>query len=71
VILVTEQLPADYRPYLLWSPLAHAMQLLRSAYFEGYKSEDASAAYFFIGFGVMVIVAVMAQQSVRARAIPV
>jgi hypothetical protein len=47
------------------------MQLLRSAYFEGYKSEDASAAYFFIGFGVMVIVAVMAQQSVRARAIPV
>ncbi len=70
VILVTEQLPADYRPYLLWSPLAHAMQLLRSAYFEGYKSEDASPQYFFIGFGVLVIVAVAAQWSVRPRSVP-
>ena len=69
VILVTEQLPMDYRPYLLWSPLAHAMQLLRSAYFEGYKSEDAVPQYFFIGFGLLVIAAVIAQRSVRPRAV--
>ena len=70
VVLVTEQLPTEYRPYLLWSPLAHAMQLLRSAYFEGYKSEDAVPHYFFIGFGVLVIAAVVAQWSVRPRSVP-
>lgn len=70
VILVTEQLPADYRPYLLWSPLAHALQLLRSAYFDGYDSEDASAEYFFVGLCVLVIAAFAAQRAVRPRAVP-
>jgi len=70
VILVSEQLPLQYRPYALLSPLAHAEQLLRSAYFEGYKSEDADPRYFFICFGVLVLSAVVAQRLVRSRSNP-
>ena len=70
VFFVSEQLPADYRPYMLWSPFAHALQLLRSAYFEGYTSEDADPEYFFICFGLLVLVAIVAQRSVRSRSIP-
>jgi len=70
VILVSEQLPVQYRPIVLWSPLAHAEQLLRSAYFEGYKSSDASAQYFFVCFGFLILAAVIAQRLVRSRSIP-
>jgi len=70
VILVSEQLPAAWRPYALWSPLAHAMQMIRSDYFEGYKSEDASPEYFFIGLGILIVIAVISQRVVRWRSIP-
>ena len=70
VILVSEQLPVQYRPLVLWSPLAHAEQLLRSAYFEGYKSEDASVQYFFVCFGFLILAAAIAQRLVRSRSIP-
>ena len=40
VFFVTEQLPEEYRAYVLWSPTAHGMQLLRAAYFPGYASSD-------------------------------
>jgi|GEM_PF-372627 len=46
VFFVSEQLPEQYRKYVLWSPFAHGMQLLRSAYFDSYSSHDASFAYF-------------------------
>lgn len=70
VILVSEQLPVAYRPIVLWSPLSHAEQLLRSAYFEGYKSEDADPTYFFVCFGFLVLAAIIAQRIVRSRSIP-
>jgi capsular polysaccharide transport system permease protein len=70
VILVSEQLPVQYRWVVLWSPLSHAEQLLRSAYFEGYKSEDADPHYFFVWLGVLAVVAFISQRLVRSRSIP-
>jgi capsular polysaccharide transport system permease protein len=70
VILVSEQLPVQYRWIVLWSPLAHAEQLLRSAYFEGYKSEDADPRYFFIWLGCVTLVAFVSQRLVRSRSVP-
>jgi capsular polysaccharide transport system permease protein len=70
VIFVSEQLPMDLRPYVLWSPLAHAMQLLRSAYFAGYKSDDANAEYFFMSLGLLIVTAILVQGSVRWRSAP-
>ncbi|MBV9529052.1 hypothetical protein [Sphingomonas sp.] len=70
VILVSEQLPVEYRPIVLWSPLSHAEQLLRSAYFEGYKSEDADPTYFFVCFGFLVLAAMISQRLVRSRSLP-
>lgn len=70
VILVSEQLPVQYRWVVLWSPLSHAEQLLRSAYFEGYKSEDADPHYFFVWLGVLTVVAFASQRLVRSRSVP-
>ncbi len=67
VFIVSEQLPPDYRPYFLISPFAHALQLMRSAYFPGYQSQDASAEYFFIGLAMLIVVAALLERLVRSR----
>lgn len=54
VFFVSEQLPESFRPYVMWCPTAHGMQLLRAAYFPGYVSADASPAYFWISVAVML-----------------
>jgi ABC-type polysaccharide/polyol phosphate export permease len=71
VFFVSEELPKAYRGYILWSPFAHAMQLMRSAYFVNYKSEDANAEYFFVCLGILILVAFVAQRAVRSRTQPV
>jgi ABC-type polysaccharide/polyol phosphate export permease len=70
VFFVSEQLPEQYRAYVLWSPFAHALQLLRSAYFTSYKSEDASPEYFVISLGILIVAAYAAQRAVRSRSQP-
>jgi capsular polysaccharide transport system permease protein len=70
VFLVSEQLPEQYRPWVLWSPLAHGMQLLRSAYFTNYTSQDANLGYFLIALVFMVVVAWAAQRLVRSDVQP-
>jgi capsular polysaccharide transport system permease protein len=70
VFFVSEQLPERYRPYFLWSPFAHGMQLLRSSYFEGYKSHDASPAYFLISIVFLAVIGVAADRSARSDVQP-
>lgn len=70
VFLVSEQLPEQYRPWVLWSPLAHGMQLLRSAYFTNYTSQDADLGYFLIALVFMIVVAWAAQRLVRSDVQP-
>lgn len=70
VFIVSEQLPSEYRNIVLWSPFAHAMQLLRSAYFENYQSTDANPEYFFVWMAVLIIVAFISQRRVRSRSNP-
>jgi len=70
VFFVSEQLPEQYRKYVLWSPLAHAMQLLRSSYFEGYTSQDASAAYFVTALIFLAALGLAAERMVRTRVQP-
>jgi ABC-type polysaccharide/polyol phosphate export permease len=70
VFFVSEQLPEEYRPLVLWSPFAHALQLMRSAYFTNYKSEDANPEYFFVWLGILVVAAYMAHRAVRSRSLP-
>ncbi|OWT60564.1 ABC transporter permease [Candidimonas nitroreducens] len=65
VFFVSEQLPEQYRKYLLWSPFAHGMQLLRSAYFASYTSQDASRAYFLVSLVFMAVLAAAAERLVR------
>jgi capsular polysaccharide transport system permease protein len=70
VFFVSEQLPDQYRPYLLWCPFAHALQKIRSSYFDSYVSLDADGEYFLVWLGVLVLVAAVMQRAVRARSQP-
>jgi capsular polysaccharide transport system permease protein len=65
VFFVSEQLPAPYKKFILWMPFCHGIQLERSAYFAGYKSQDASPAYFFTSMAVLFLIGLAAERMVR------
>jgi capsular polysaccharide transport system permease protein len=44
VVVVSEQFPEQARALLVWNPVLHIMQLLRSEYFVQYRSQDAIPA---------------------------
>jgi ABC-type polysaccharide/polyol phosphate export permease len=67
---VSEQLPEHLRPWMLWLPLAHGMQLLRSAYFEAYASHDASLGYFLTSLVFLMVLALAAERLARPNVQP-
>ena len=70
VFFVSEQFPEQLRPWVLWSPLAHGMQLLRSAYFQAYESHDASLGYFLTSLVFMMVIALVAERLARPNVQP-
>lgn len=70
VFFVSEQLPEQLRPWVLWSPFAHGMQLLRSAYFPAYQSHDASPGYFLTSLVFLMVAALMAERLARPNVQP-
>jgi ABC-type polysaccharide/polyol phosphate export permease len=70
VFFVSEQLPEQLRPWILWSPFAHGMQLLRSAYFNAYDSQDASVGYFLTSLVFLMVVALAAERLARPNVQP-
>ncbi|CAM5762032.1 hypothetical protein LMIY3S_00337 [Labrys miyagiensis] len=70
VFFVTEQLPEEYKPWILWCPTAHGMQLLRSAYFPGYTSSDASVPYFWLCLIVVLGAGFLAERNARPQIQP-
>lgn len=70
VFFISEQLPEAYKPFLLWSPTAHGMQLLKAAYFPGYDAPDASVVYFIAWISSLLIFALLFERAVRPRVNP-
>ena len=70
IFYVSEQFPEEYSQYLLWNPLLHGLQLLRSAYFSGYKSADASMNFFLCCVGITIIYAAACERLARQRVEP-
>ncbi|PJM66539.1 ABC transporter permease [Achromobacter ruhlandii] len=70
VFFVSEQLPEQLRPWMLWLPFAHGMQLLRSAYFDAYTSQDASLGYFLTSMVFLMVVALAAERLARPNIQP-
>ncbi|WP_407849083.1 ABC transporter permease [Bordetella petrii] len=70
VFFVSEQLPEQLRPWMLWSPFAHGMQLMRSVYFESYASTDASLNYFLTSLVFLMVVALAAERLARPNVQP-
>ncbi|MEO1001871.1 MAG: hypothetical protein AAFX65_02020 [Cyanobacteria bacterium J06638_7] len=52
--------PDEFRPWILWNPLAHGVELLRQTFNPNYPAPDVSALYFWvwvvgsIGFGLLI-----------------
>ncbi|REF89099.1 capsular polysaccharide transport system permease protein [Methylovirgula ligni] len=67
VYFISEQLPSQYKPLVLWCPLAHGFQLLRAAYFPVYPSTDANPMYFAVWTMVLAAVGLCAERLVRSR----
>jgi len=70
VFFVSEQFPAMLKPFILWWPMSHGLQLLRSAWFTQYKSEDASVSYFIICVILFFAVGLMADRLSRPNVQP-
>ncbi|WP_227739923.1 ABC transporter permease [Achromobacter xylosoxidans] len=70
VFFVSEQLPEQLRPWMLWLPFSHGMQLLRSAYFDAYTSQDASLGYFLTSLVFLMVVALAAERLARPNIQP-
>jgi len=70
VFFVSEQLPEQFRPWMLWLPFAHGMQLLRSAYFDAYQSQDASLGYFLSALVFLMVAALAAERLARPNVQP-
>ena len=53
---VSEQIPAAYKPLILWNPILHASQLSRDAWFPVYTTQDASFPYVWtVLLGTLVL----------------
>jgi len=60
---VSEQLPDDYKAFVLWNPILHSAQLTRDAWFPVYETTDASLWYLLavtlvslaLGFGFAIM----------------
>jgi len=70
VFFVSEQLPVQYRHYILWSPFAHGLQLMRSAYFASYTSHDASLAYFLVSVVFLTVLGFALERLARTNVQP-
>lgn len=71
VFFISEQLPEQLRPYMMWSPFAHGIQLMRAAYFPGYRTADSSFAYFCVWVILLGAIGYAAEKFVRSDVQPI
>ena len=70
VFFVSEQLPEDWKPYVLWCPTAHGIQLVRAGYFAGYSAPDASVIYFVCSVACMLMLALLMIETSKSKIQP-
>ena len=70
VFFISEQLPVQWRGFVLWWPLSHGLQLLRSAYFPSYKSHDASPTYFVAAVIIFFAAGLLADRLAKSNVQP-
>ncbi|HEX4111622.1 MAG TPA: hypothetical protein VH020_03725, partial [Stellaceae bacterium] len=70
VVVVSEQFPERVRALLLWNPVLHIMQLLRTDYFVQYRSQDAMPAVAGLFALTVLFLGCAAELSRRRVAVP-
>jgi capsular polysaccharide transport system permease protein len=64
VFFSVENMPIEYRKYVLWNPLTHAFELNRNALYGRYESPDASFIYLLF---CALVINVLGLMMYRAR----
>ncbi len=67
VLFLLSDLPAEWRKYVLYNPLAHIIDYGRGAWIEGYSAPYADMGYVFQWAIGMTVAAIIAEGAVRRR----
>lgn len=65
VVVVSEQFSEEDKFILLWNPLVHGMQLLRSTYFHEYTSQDAVPGFFLAATAGLFVLGLTCERAQR------
>lgn len=60
VIMPLSAIPSEYRGYLNWNPLLHAMELARESFFPAFHAVSASWVFLFVSSMIVGLVASIA-----------
>lgn len=59
--------PPQYREWLLWNPILHALELAREAYFPAFKPAGASWGYLVVSSGLFLLSGLVVYRMSRTR----
>jgi len=65
VFFTAEQIPPDIRQYLLWNPLLHMVEIVRSAFFIEFESRFIDWHYATLFAGILFLVGLLCHQALR------
>jgi len=67
IFFTAEALPEGARAALLWNPLLHATELVRSGWFRSYDQHHVDVAYVAAWIGGLALTGLMLERTVRSR----
>lgn len=68
-LFVSEQLPTEFRSWIIWIPTVHVIQLMRSAFFYEYSSTDASYVYFIVSMFLILTFGLLCERTLYREGI--
>ncbi len=69
IFFTVDQFPAGAREMLLWNPLLHLIEMVRSAFFKSFNSDYVDLMYATIFTLIMLVIGLMAHQALHKKAI--
>ena len=67
LFFTANMIPAQYRQYLMWNPILHCVELVRTGWFPQYESLDASPTYVMVWIVGLAFVGLTLERRVRPR----
>jgi capsular polysaccharide transport system permease protein len=67
VYTITDRLPEFFRSIVVWSPINHCVEWVRTAFFPGYECQSLDRAYPLICAIVLIAIGLSAERALRPR----